>query len=565
MAASRVLMALMLVVCAARCSSAQSAQPPEQVLYNGKIVTLDSRGTIAEAVALRDGKFSAVGTSEQIRNLAGPQTERVDLEGKTVVPGLVDNHFHGIGGGPGVDLSQTRSLDELLAVIADRARETEPGTVILSNSNWHEGQLREQRLPYRRDLDQAAPDHPVVVVRGGHEYILNSAALRKWGIDESTPEPPGGSMGRDAEGNLNGELVDRAKDPVKLPPRPSPGLEERIESLEKEHLKLAEAALTGIRYAGDSLDFYQVLQEMQQRGKLSLRVNVLIRLGSTIAASPSNLDEVLSGWPEPSGVAAADPWLKVVGVKLGVDGGFEGGWMREPYAEPWGKNGSYRGLQTFPTDDYVDLVGELNRRGWRVATHAVGDAAIDLVLDAYEAAHQEKSIAERRWSIEHGFIPQPDQFSRMKDLGLVVTAQNHLYLAAPSLVTYWGPERSAWVTPVKAYLAAGIPVSIGTDSPVVPYPPFWTIYHFITRDTITAGVMGAEQGISREEALRLSTLGNAYLTFEEEQKGSIEAGKLADLVVLSKDILTCFEKEIETMKVLMTMVGGKVVYRDSRF
>ncbi len=565
MAASRILLALALVVCIVRCGSSPSGETPEQVLYNGKIVTLDSGGSLAEAVAVRDGKFSAVGTSEQIRNLAGPQTKLVDLGGKTVIPGLVDNHFHGIGGGPGVDLSQTRSLDELLAAIADRAQETAPGTVIVSNSNWHEGQLREQRLPYRQDLDQAAPDHPVVVVRGGHEYILNSAALQKWGIDESAPEPPGGSIGRDADGRLNGELVDRAKDPVKLPPRPSPGLEERIESLEKEHLKLAAAGLTGIRYAGVSLDFYKILQEMKRRGRLNLRTDVLIRLGSSIATSPSNLDEILSGWPEPSGAATTDPWLKVVGVKLGVDGGFEGGWMREPYAEPWGKNGTYLGLQTFPTDDFVDLVGELNRRGWRVATHAVGDAAIDLVLDAYEEAHQEKSIAEHRWSIEHGFIPQPDHFPRMKDLGLLVTAQNHLYLAAPSLVAYWGPERTAWVTPVKAYIDAGIPVSIGTDSPVVPYQPFWTLYHFITRDTITGGVMGAEQGVSREEALRLSTMGNAYLTFEEERKGSIETGKLADLVVLSKDILTCSEKEIETMEVLMTMVGGKVVHRDPRF
>jgi predicted amidohydrolase YtcJ len=195
-----------------------------------------------------------------------------------------------------------------------------------------------------------------------------------------------------------------------------------------------------------------------------------------------------------------------------------------------------------------------------VATHAVGDAAIDEVLTAYEAANAERSIVGKRWTIEHGFIPKPDQFPRMKALGLVISAQNHLYLAGPSLVTYWGPTRAAWTTPVRAYLDHGFVVAGGTDSAVVPYPPLWVIYHFVTRDTISGGVLGADQKITRAEALRVETINNAFLTFEERLKGSIEPGKLADLVVLPEDILTCPEKRIEQMQILMTMVGGKVVY-----
>ena len=234
--------------------------------------------------------------------------------------------------------------------------------------------------------------------------------------------------------------------------------------------------------------------------------------------------------------------------------------MREPYEEPWGKNGTYRGLQTLATEPYTRVVRALNQRGWRVATHAVGDAAIDLVLDAYEAADRDRTIADKRWSIEHGFLPRADQFPRMKKLGVVVSAQNHLYLAAPSLKNYWGASRAARVTPMRAYIDAGIPVSTGTDSAVVPYPPFWTLYHFITRDTISGGVMGPDQRITREEALRAATLGNAYLTFEERSRGSIEEGKLADFIVLAKDFLTCPEKEIEQMTVLTTVVGGQVVF-----
>jgi predicted amidohydrolase YtcJ len=248
-------------------------------------------------------------------------------------------------------------------------------------------------------------------------------------------------------------------------------------------------------------------------------------------------------------------------MKLGVDGGFEGGLMREPYAEPWGEGGTFFGVNTMKPAPYTDVVKALNRLGWRVATHAVGDAAIDQVLAAYEAADAEKPIGGRRWTIEHGFIPQADQFPRMKKLGLVISAQNHLYLAGPSLVTYWGPARAARTTPMRAYLDQGLVVAGGTDSAVVPYPPLWVIYHFVTRDTISGGVLGADQKISRREALQVETINNAYLTFEEKTKGSIEPGKLADLVVLPEDILTCPEKRIEQMQVAMTMVGGKVVHR----
>src|SRR5215831_14489930 len=234
--------------------------------------------------------------------------------------------------------------------------------------------------------------------------------------------------------------------------------------------------------------------------------------------------------------------------------------MRDPYEEPWGKHGTYRGLQTFPSEPYKQIVRILNQRGWRVATHAVGDAAIDLVLQAYGEANKESSIAGKRWSIEHAFIPHAEDFPRMKDLGIVLSVQDHLYLAAPSLKAYWGEKRTAWMTPLRAYLDAGIPIASGTDSAVVPYPPFWTMYHFITRNTLSAGVVGPDQKITRPEALRAATLGNAYLTFEEKTKGSIETGKLADFVVLAEDILTCPEKNIENLKVQTTVVGGKVVF-----
>jgi predicted amidohydrolase YtcJ len=185
---------------------------------------------------------------------------------------------------------------------------------------------------------------------------------------------------------------------------------------------------------------------------------------------------------------------------------------------------------------------------------------MDLVLDAYERANADAPIADRRWSIEHAFIGRPDHLPRIKALGAALAVQNHLYLAGPSLVRYWGPERAGLTTPVRAYLDAGLPVSSGTDAPVVPYPPLWTLYHFITRDTISGGVLGADQRVTREEALRMATVGNAWLMMEERDKGSIEVGKLADLVVLSEDPLTAPETRLRDASVLMTIVGGAVVH-----
>jgi predicted amidohydrolase YtcJ len=255
-----------------------------------------------------------------------------------------------------------------------------------------------------------------------------------------------------------------------------------------------------------------------------------------------------------------DGWLRIGGVKLGVDGGFEGGLMRDLYEAPFDEGGAYRGLQTIDTERYFTIVRDLNRGGWRVATHAVGDAAIDLVLNAYEKAHADRPITGRRWSIEHAFIGRPDHLPRIRALGLAIAAQHHLYLAGPSLVKYWGPARAQITTPARLYLDAGLPVSSGSDAPVVPYPPLWTLYHFITRDTITGGVLGRDQRVTREEALRMATTGNAWLMFEEGAKGSLEPGKLADLVVLSEDPLTCPEPRLRDARVLLTMVGGRIVH-----
>jgi predicted amidohydrolase YtcJ len=538
----------------------QGGRPrPDAIYYNAKVVTVDDQFSYAQAVAITGDKFTAVGTNEAVRALAGPDTRLVDLRGMTVIPGLTDNHLHTAGGGPGVDLSRTRTIEEVLKAVGDRVKRAEPGEVVVSNSDWHEAQLKEQRLPLRRDLDKVAPMTPVVLVRGGHEYVLNSAALAKWNVTRTTAQPAGGRITRYPDGELNGELVDTAKSLVTLPADKPRTLEQQIQDQIAEYNKLHAVGLTAVRHPGDSIDNYRMRKEMERRGVLTMRVTQLLRLGGAPAAIEQTLKS--SGLSPEDG----DALLRLGGMKMGVDGGFEGGFMREPYEEPYGEGGKFRGLQTTPPDRFNETVKLFNRLGWRVFTHAVGDAAIDEVLTGYEAASAERSIVGKRWGVEHAFIGRRDHLPRMKNLGLFLSLQDHLYLAGPSLVKYWGRPRAFLTTPVKMYLEAGLPVSGGTDSSVVPYSPLWVIYHFVTRETISGGPMGLDQKVSREDALRMVTRNHWYLTFEENTKGIIAPGRFADMVVLPEDIMTVQAKRIEQMRVMMTMVGGKVVYRDADF
>ncbi|MDX3907167.1 MAG: amidohydrolase [Pigmentiphaga sp.] len=527
----------------------------DAVFVNGKVVTVDGKSSIAQAFAVRGGKFVDVGTSQRIMAYAGPATQVVDLQGRTVIPGLADSHLHAVGGGPGIDLSATRSLADLFAKVREAAKNASPGQVLVSNSDWHEAQLKEQRLPTAAELEAAAPGVPVILVRGGHSYFLNETALAKYGITPATPVPAGGSIPRDAAGRLTGELTDAAKRLAPLPPRPP--MTQAV--LEAQQRKLNEYGLTSIRIPGTTVEAYRQFQQLRDSGKATVRYSILFR--------PKDLADFRSSIVQ-AGIeqGEGDEWVKVWGIKISVDGGFEGGYMTRPYEGEIGKGGTYYGLQLIPQATFDEYVAGINQAGWRTAVHAVGDAAVDQVLAGFERAHAERNITGRGWTIEHAFITRPDQYPRIRALNLRMSVQDHLYLAAPVLKRYWGMDRASQVTPLKAYLDQGFMVAGGTDSPVIPVNPFWAMYHFLTRDTISDGIYGADQAVSsRDAVLRLMTINNARLTDEEAIKGSIEPGKLADFVVLSADYLTIPAAEVQHLKALATYVGGRQVYRASAF
>jgi predicted amidohydrolase YtcJ len=537
-------------------------EPADSVFVNGKVFTADDRSSIAQGFAVKDSRFVAVGASEAMRRYIGKNTTVVDLHGRMVTPGLSDGHFHNEGGGHGIDLSMTRSIADLLAVVEVASKKAQPGDVIVSNSDWHEAQLKEKQLPLASEIDAVSPNNPVVLVRGGHEMILNSAALRKWNISKDTISPDGGSIGKGSNGELTGEIVDNARQLVRLPPAAPVSVDDVLTT----QRKLNAYGITSVRipgaYRGNLFEDYKLLKKVRDSGQLTLRYTIYLPGFGT--RDPARIREMIidSGLTQDEG----DEWVRVGGMKLLVDGGFEGGYMTRPYAEPYGKGGTFRGLAVVPQANFTEVVKEVNRMGWRVATHAVGDAALDEVLDAYEAANGEHPIAGERWTIEHAFIARPDQLVRMKKLGVILTVQDHLYLAAPAMRKYWGIDRAREVTPLKTYLDDGFLVVGGSDSPVVPFNPFWEIYHFHTRDTISDGVYGADQRFrSRQTLLRMITINYAKLTGEDKIKGSIEPGKLADVAILSDDILKVPAKQMLKMKALATYVGGKEVYRDAGY
>jgi predicted amidohydrolase YtcJ len=554
----RTRLAILAIIVSTSACAAQAQSPADIVFVNGKVFTADDGDRVVQGFAVAGDRFVAIGTDSEVRGHIGPQTKVIDLKGRFVSPGLTDDHFHNEGGGPGIDLSHVRSLGELLTTVANAAAAAQAETVIVSNSDWHEAQLKEQRLPTAEELEQAAPNKPVVLVRGGHEYILNTSALKKWNVTKDTPVPAGGQISRNAAGELTGELFDEAKALVTLP-RAKPVNMDDILATQKA---LAPYGITAIRvpgaYKGDMIQAYRLMEQAETDGKLTLRWTVYMPGFSLRSAEAAR--KAIETWGTSQGEGS--DWVKVDGVKLIVDGGFEGGHLSKPYLEPYGQGGKFTGVTVSPPNAYTEVVRELNSKGWHVITHAVGDAALDEVLDAYAAADKDASIKGKRWSVEHAFVSHPEQVARLKELDVAISAQDHLYLAAPVLKKYWGWETASEVTPVKTYLDAGLLVAGGTDSPVIPFNPFWNLYHMASRDTISDGVYGEDQKIaSRPLLLRLVTINYAKLIGEERTRGSIEPGKLADFAVLSDDFLTAKVETIRDMKALSTWVGGREVYR----
>jgi len=537
-------------------SSVASDVPASLILHSGKIITLNPQNEVAEAIAIRDGRILAVGKNADIMKLKDADTQLIDLHGRTVTPGLIDSHSHPTGYGMHIfqpDLSKPKSLAEIVQVIGNKVRESKPGEWITNSRIWNETKLVERRNPTRADLDPVSPNNPVFLSRG-HLGVANSAALKAAGIDRNTPNPPGGTIEKDPQtGEPTGRLYERAQDVFRkfIPP---PTQEQLMAAQVQSYKELAEAGVTSVRSAADSPEGMRAYIQLRKQNKTMLRTTITIRINPNQPAD--ELEKMFKEAPVTSGLG--DEMLNVWGIKMVADGGSDLAYLRRDYINRPGFHGQPGGTR----ENFITAARLCNKYNWRVGIHALGDAAIDMVLDAYEAANRDKSIVGQRWSIEHGYLLQPEHFERIKRLGVMVHPQTwHLYNLRRNFLENYGRDYADMTHPYRKLLNAGIHIAGGTDWQMVnPNDQFFYIWVGITRKTIDGEVVGADQKLTREEALRFHTIWAAYSTFEENVKGSLEPGKFADLIVLSADYMTVPEDQIKDIIPLMTMVGGRTVF-----
>ena len=538
-----------------------SGPSADTVYVNGKIITADKAFTVAQAVAVKDGRFVAVGTSDEVRRYVSATTRVVDLNGSAVIPGLMDSHTHMLSAGAAetrAPLFRARTVAEAQAIIGDfiKSKNVPPGQWV-QTSGWHPpSQLLERRYLTRQEIDAVAPDHPVYVQTVGHFAMANSKALELAGINRSTADPVGGKIFRDASGDATGLLEESAIDLVEQK-IPRPTFEQVTAQLVTAQRIYDQSGITSTIDAALSEEQMRAYFAVAERKQASVRTGLMWKPS---AGTPEEFERALktAKFKENQG----DDWVRVAGIKIVSDGGMtlRSAYTREAYAgEPHN-----HGTLAVDAAAYKQSVLLANRHGWRVGTHAVGDAAVDLVLDAYAAADKDRSIKDRRFIVIHGSLMAREQIARAKQLGVRVDAQNiFMWDKAAAVERNMGAARAHRAVPSRWLVdTLGIEgTAAGTDNQVFILNPFVGLYIMVTRKDPTGKVYGADQALTREEALRLYTNAGPHYTFDERSKGSIEVGKLADMVVLSADYLTVPQDRIKDIKPVQTIVGDKVVYR----
>lgn len=535
--------------------------PADLILSGGRVLTLAEPGlkTRTLSIAVRNGRIAALGSDADLRGLAGPRTRRIALEGRLVLPGLTDAHVHVEGLGAAretLDLVGAATLDEALARVAARARSLAPGEWLLGRG-WDQNDWPGQRFPTAADLDRVAADRPVFLVRiDGHAAWANTRALQAGEITAATADPDGGRIVRDDTGAPTGVLVDRAQRLVssRIPPPPR---EVRKRRLRAGLAAAAEAGLTSVHDAGVSLDTVALYKELLAEGAMAVRAYVLLRGPAEVLQNAERLS------PE---VGLGDGMLTIRSIKVTADGalGSRGALLLEPYAdEP-----STRGLLTVEPAEYARLLEVALRRGFQVATHAIGDAANRFVLDAYEKAFAGGSGARHRFRIEHAQVVAPSDVPRFERLGVIPSMQpthctSDMYWAEARL----GPERAKGAYLWKTFLRRGVPIAGGSDAPVEQIAVLPGLFAAVTRQDAKGWPPGGwhpAERVGLRDALDMFARDAAFAAFEEGERGTIAVGKRADFTVLSRDITALPPAEILKTEVAMTVVGGMVYERAAR-
>lgn len=531
-------------------------------LVNGKIITMNSKGEIVQAVAVKDGKIIATGKTDDIRNILDKGTNVIDLKGKTVTPGFIESHCHPSMTGTSllyeISLGNAKSIDEIMSLIAVRTKEVPAGKWI-KGRGYDDQRLAEKRHPTCRDIDKVSAGHPVYLQRtDGHLAVVNSDALRLAGITKNTPDPAGGRYDRDVKtGEPNGILREKGKNAVDdiMPSYTVADIKEGLVAASKQ---LAAWGFTSFADASVNHDALVAYQELHNEGRLPLRVAMM--LNCCVPGSPSMLKELST-----AGIKAGfgNERLRILGAKMFCDGSMSG-WTAALH-EPYANNPKERGIVVIPPDELGPAIIEAHKAGLRPIVHAIGDRAIDLVLDSMEKALEARPAKDHRMRIEHCSIPTEAAIDRLKRLGVMPgSSVGFIYELGPAHVVGLGAERMKYYFPHKTYIEKGIISAGNSDWFVTSANIAKQLHCVVTRKGYNGQVIAGHQALPVVEALKLYTINAAYASFEENIKGSIETGKLADFTVLDRDILTIPPDDIINMKPEMVIVGGEVVYQKEK-
>lgn len=540
------------------------------VLRGGRVVTINDAQPETEALAIKGATILAIGTDEQIQNLIGPATRVIDLEGRLVIPGFIEGHGHFLSLGNAMtvlDLTRARSWNEIVAIVGEAVAEAPPGAWILGRG-WHQEKWDSppepavEGSPVHYSLSVVSPDNPVLLGHAsGHAAFANQRALEIAGVTATSVAPSGGELVRDAEGELTGLLRETAQRPVWAAVETSRAdlseAERETESRRLVELAGAEAlskGITSFHDAGASFEVIDFFRQLEGEGALPIRLYVMVRHESN-----EEMDARLSEYRMTS---EENDFLTVRSIKRQIDGalGAHGAWLLEPYEDlP-----DSVGLNLEPEEDIRRTAQIAVRHGFQVNTHAIGDRANRRVLDLYEEVFDENDFpTDLRWRVEHAQHLHPDDIRRFAQLEVIASMQGiHCTSDGPWVLKRLGESRAEngaylW----RELIDSGAVVTNGTDVPVEDIDPLASFYSSVSRLMPNGETFYPEHRMSREEALRSYTLNNAFAAFEEEFKGSLEVGKLADIVVLSQDILTIPEEDIPTTRVDYTIVGGEVRYQ----